>query len=102
MACSLEKFLSSKCRHNPSLIKKFVRFLYRHGIYGKYIFYYVSTSEYWRQEYQREDGIPSQFISSAFRWNKTPEGHDYWENIHIMWCAELNQKVNKIKCTITA
>ena len=87
---SLDKFLSSKCKYNPNLIKKFIRFLYKHGVYGKYIFYFVSSSEHWKQEYQRENGYPTEFISGAFRWGQTLEGHDYWKKIHLMWCFELN------------
>lgn len=93
MTCTLDKFLSGKCKDKPHIVKEFISFLYRQGVYGKYIFYYANTSHHWKQEYHHEWGDPLNFISAAFRWYKTPEKHPYWESIDKMWRSELKHKV---------
>ena len=35
---------------------------------------------------------PTYWISSAFFWNKTSEGHDYWKRIEQAWEIILNKE----------
>jgi hypothetical protein len=33
-----------------------------------------------------------QYIDHAFNWEYSPEGHYFWENIHITWIKYLRTK----------
>ena len=35
--------------------------------------------------YRFRFGSPADFISFAFDWESTPEGADFWSNLHLMW-----------------
>jgi hypothetical protein len=44
---------------------------------------YVDVDDY------LNDMEPEYLLSSAFYWQNSPEGHDYWYNIHMQWLNEL-------------
>lgn len=92
MICPINEFLTSKCGKNPQPLKDFVRFLHRHGLYGKYVFNYINASESWRDDFQNKSGHPYHFILRAFYWKETPQGESFWRSINEMWLHELEGK----------
>lgn len=87
--CSLDKFLISKCKDQPHLLKEFIKFLYTHHAYGVYVFNYIHASESWKRDNHHEGGYPHAFIIDAFLWDATPQYHSYWSSLHDEWCSQL-------------
>lgn len=80
--------------------KKFFRFLKEHGIYAAYRRNFDiehlkkwSISIYDRIKCDGEDFYnvvnPEHYISGAFAWTYTPEGNDFWVNLHFKWIGEV-------------
>ena len=36
------------------------------------------------------DVDPREYISCSFAWHNTPQGYDYWRQLHFKWIKELN------------
>lgn len=89
MACPLDKFLISRCRHCPHVIKEFIRFLMTYDVYGRYVLNYANASDYWKQTYHREGDTPTRLLLRAFFWEKTPEGNAFWSDLNELWRNRL-------------
>lgn len=70
-------------------IKEFKNFLIQHNILDQYI-KNVDTE---RVKKFVNYGIPFYYIIDAsFLWKSTPEGGDYWQNIHKLWQQQYDDK----------
>lgn len=60
----------------------FLVFLKKHKVYRKYM-RNLKNDDITLQEIQRiHDSL---YLASAFTWRKTPEGHEFWLNLHMKW-----------------
>lgn len=87
----LNKFIISKCKNQPYLIKVFIRFLITHEAYEKFVFNYANVSNSWKNTYHDEIGTPNLLLVRAFLWGNTPEGQDYWDNINDLWLKKQKE-----------
>lgn len=73
-----------------NIIKRFKKFMHSHGV----TFFQCSQYTYGCMQGHCEcTPDPKNYIIAAFCWNKTSEGHDYWENLHHLWVKELEDYV---------
>lgn len=63
----------------------FFSFLAKHGVLTKYKW---NRNIYLQRECGEVSDITTNntYLSSAFSWYMTPEGHAYWEHLHQLWC----------------
>lgn len=66
-------------KHNA--LKKF-----RHN---RYVFLKSYYGKNWRNRINYPDLDIAEALGSAFSWVDTPEGSDYWVNIHMKWIHYL-------------
>lgn len=80
-------------------VTRFHRFLDDLGLFG----------EFWSEYYKVRDGrrmtlrdrcyfqsvSPKKLVSSAFPWNDTDFGYDFWANIHHRWLCHIGCKDSK-------
>lgn len=80
--------------------KKFFRFLKEEGAYAAFKRNFDiehistwSTDLYNKIKNDGEDFYnvvnPEHYISGAFAWANTPEGNDFWGNLHFKWIGEV-------------
>lgn len=67
--------------------EKFINFLKVNKAHEKFIknlrnSRYSSIDEFEDEEYD-------DWILNAFRWDKTPEGEEYWQELDDMWCNQV-------------
>ena len=68
--------------------KELSDFLHYHNAYDNYI---KNVIEYGRDvKYFIEHTGKSSYISAAFTWESTPQGHDYWSDINKIWIDYLS------------
>lgn len=69
-------------------MKKFIEFLERNNAWEKFERNFIKQGKDVRS-YKRDCKIYKLIhISGAFTWTETPEGHDYWEKLHVKWRRE--------------
>ena len=62
----------------------FEQFLIDHGIYAEYMREFKSLRNVTLEAFLQ--GVPiDEYIISAFEWDKTLKGFDYWKSIHNSW-----------------
>ena len=72
-------------------IKIFKEFLINHNILDQYI----KNVDAKRVKKFVNYGISFYYIIDAsFVWKRTPEGEDYWQNIHKLWQQQYDDKTN--------
>jgi uncharacterized circularly permuted ATP-grasp superfamily protein len=64
--------------------EKFENFLKREGVFEKYL-----ENLYEQDEQLTEFEYPSEYVSAAFVWTDTNEGHNFWSDIDTKWYKEL-------------
>lgn len=83
----------------PITVTRFYCFLDDLGLFG----------EFWSEYYKVRNGrrmtlrdrscfqfvSPKKFVSSAFPWNDTDSGYDFWANIHHRWLRHIGRKDSK-------
>ena len=47
--------------------------------------------------YRYHFGTPADFINFAFDWEATPEGDDFWNNLHIRWSRLWRDRYSDMK-----
>ena len=83
------------------LMKLFIRFLKENGVFKKFT---INFNEYWEKkgnpkkicEYL-EDKPSSYFLTGAFNWKDSNEGHNFWEYLSDDWVVIKNRILHKMK-----
>ena len=85
------------------LMKLFIRFLKERGVFKKFTTNYY---EYWKiKGYSRtlceylENKHSPYFLTGAFGWQNSNEGHKFWSNLSDEWLVIRNRILKKIKFT---
>lgn len=77
----------------------FLRFLTKNHILSKYLTALhkanYGTERSFLNSYWSPLTDPESYIGSAFPWECTPEGRDFWINKHHLWVKELNKFKNR-------
>lgn len=66
--------------------EQFFKFLKRNDIYGKFLNNINNVGRKIKYFFERAD--KSAYVSSAFNWDRTPEGFKYWDDINRKWLIE--------------
>ena len=78
---------------SPLMDKDFVTFLYDNNVYNKFIKNCLSIKKCNR--------LPRMsYIYGAFDWYDTPEGSDFWKDIHKKWVDHVNYTISNMIRTI--
>lgn len=89
------------------ILKRFIVFLIKEKILHQYIKYLTcEKNSRWRLSYNLPtDSIeyivqtilqnPKSIIRTSFHWEKTIEGHSFWNDINRKWMVEYDGKINK-------
>ena len=70
--------------------KKFVTFLCKNNAYQQYMhnLAYIEKGKYgWEKYYYTT--YYKDWLTDAFDWKISPEGHKFWLDLHIKWREEL-------------
>lgn len=85
--------------YRKEMLAEFVRFLKERGAYATYLVYINKECGYYRffevyvnSAYRNTEEVLRGLISSAFAWNHTKEGEEFWYNLHIEWIHKLNER----------
>jgi len=70
--------------------KVFEKFLKSHRAFSKYNRNIAKLNKFITYDVIR---LEECMIRSAFEWNRTPEGMDYWENLNHLWVELLETKL---------
>lgn len=70
------------------LRKRFIEFLKEERCYDKFIANYTKGPSVSLRRYLKNT-VPSQYIYSAFYWDTTPEGIEYWLGVQKKWVGLL-------------
>lgn len=78
---------------NENIKKQFFRFLKEHGALTSYIYEltFKKTIRTASMGCFIDSRKPSQWIISAFRWDRTQKGVDFWADLSIEWNILLNK-----------
>lgn len=80
-------------------ITHFYRFLDDLGLFGEFWTEYYKVRNGRRMTYRDRRCFqfvkPKKFVSSAFPWNDTDFGYDFWANIHNRWLRHIGCKDSK-------
>ena len=69
--------------------KEFKDFLRKHNVYDSYIINTIERGKDVKSFIESTRKIS--YISAAFTWNDTPQGHSYWNNINTQWHIFLSK-----------
>lgn len=84
--------------------KFFLRFLKENGVYSRYIRYIKSPVTYNGFQKENQDWTFDKcaklygmnlMITRLISWRKTPEGHDFWENLQKRYIKKYTRKFKK-------
>jgi hypothetical protein len=80
-----------------TIFRLFLRFLKIKNVYANFICN-SSTPYYKDGSFMFENTIesicgrpPSYYINDAFRWDKTKEGQEFWNTLHVEWWSLLKE-----------
>lgn len=62
----------------------FIQFLQEHNLYYRFSAYCSVHTKISLDEYL-DTIVPEFYLSSAFSWSKTDEGHDFWSDVDDAW-----------------
>lgn len=72
------------------MIKKFIMFLKRHGVYAKYRYYTLNECMIDEPFFLPPLMDCNEWIIAPFNWNRTKEGTRFWANLHEEWREFIN------------
>ena len=70
---------------------KFKKFLIDNGAYRKFVRNVKDQKGMSFNEYCGIDGIWNSAITSAFSWDKAPDGFDYWHTLSNKWLKAIKK-----------
>lgn len=68
--------------------EKFIKFLKDMHVYDEFVMNHTTTIDSVINHFPLS---PECWISAAFFWNKSPEGHAFWKRIDDAWHNELKE-----------
>lgn len=70
--------------------REFISFLKRNNCFDEYKENFINLSSYRKFREFLYIEPRKRYISMAFLWRKTLQGHTYWSNIHETWTKYIN------------
>lgn len=80
--------MKNKKYYYEEAMKQFIKFLKRHGVYAKYMYYFYYYPLYCGK-YHPLSHTEDKWILLAFDWECTKEGVNFWRNLNCKWMEEI-------------